>query len=766
MPIPTELVGSLPRPEKLQNAYQDLDDGKIALEDLQALQDEAAEDSIKRLEATGEPIVTDGEQRESSFATYPITDTLAGTGLADNLAGDGQFFAIFDDGHHRQLPRLTGGPFRYKTYASEFVEKNRRSRRTPVKQAVIAPSMLMLLYPLEGEIEGYSREQFLADLCDEVEKDIRQCFDGRRRPRLGRLHRGAPGQQERRAQPLDRPGHARRTSSTSTTASSTASAPRSGATSASTPAPAATSDSVHCKDVPYEKLLSKMFQINAGYFLIQCASEEDKEEVYRLCGQYSRDDADGVAAGVLHGRHQPADARGRDRRAGPNDLVTAAKHIPVERLGATDDCGFSPFSRDLKPKHGSPDFARDVAMQKITARLEGTRHGVRAARRLARLIPPGRRTPAPGPTCLDPGVPGGGGPSMIDTDRYLRFERVGAVEETERGVLPTLARRAAARRRRRPGRRAAEDQPRRRASTRPRRSRSASTRWPARRVHRRARRRRRARAHRPRSSSRSGSTRSGSTSTAPTAARSIETAGDADGPPWAYATLNDAFTVRRRCRPRGRDLRPGGEDRPRTTAGGATSRCGTPTCSTRTRRPSSPPAGRRATRAATAPSTEFDPYYVSIPFFYHHDARQTGAMAGRSSTTATARAYDVLGGRRSTASTSRAGSTPSTSSPGPGMPDVVRAYTALTGRTAPPPLWALGYHQCRWFRYTQDAVEALARAPPRRADPVRRAVARHRAHGRLPRVHVGRGVVPGRAGRCSRGSPSRASASSRSSTRA
>ncbi len=43
----------------------------------------------------------------------------------------------------------------------------------------------------------------------------------------------------------------------------------------------------------------------------------------------------------------------------------------VERLGATDDCGFSPFSRDVKPKHGSPDFARDVAMQKIEARLKG-----------------------------------------------------------------------------------------------------------------------------------------------------------------------------------------------------------------------------------------------------------------------------------------------------------------------------------------------------------------------------------------------------------
>ena len=154
MPIPTELVGSLPRPTKLQDAFQAYDDGKISHEDLVAEQDAAAEDSIRRLEATGEPIVTDGEQRESSFATYPITDTLAGTGLADNLAGDGQYFAIFDDGHHRQLPRLTGGPFRYKTYASQFVEKNVAIASNPVKQAVIAPSMLMLLHPLEGEIPG------------------------------------------------------------------------------------------------------------------------------------------------------------------------------------------------------------------------------------------------------------------------------------------------------------------------------------------------------------------------------------------------------------------------------------------------------------------------------------------------------------------------------------------------------------------------------------------------------------------------------------
>ena len=169
MPIPTELVGSLPRPEKLQNAYEDYDQGRIQFADLQAEQDKAAEDSIKRLEATGEPVVTDGEQRESSFATYSITDTLAGTGLADHLAGDGQFFAIFDDGHHRQLPRITGGPFRYKTYASEFVKKNRAIATHDVKQAVIAASMMMLLYPLDGEVDGYPRDAFLDDVVDEVE---------------------------------------------------------------------------------------------------------------------------------------------------------------------------------------------------------------------------------------------------------------------------------------------------------------------------------------------------------------------------------------------------------------------------------------------------------------------------------------------------------------------------------------------------------------------------------------------------------------------
>src|SRR3954449_7016780 len=372
MAIPTELVGSLPRPMKLQEAYEAYDQGKIDWPDLQAEQDKAAADSIRRLEEVGEPIVTDGEQRESSFATYPITDTLAGTGLAENLAGDGQFFAIFDDGHHRQLPRLTGGPFRYKTFAAEFVRKNKAIATHPVKQAVIAPSMLMLLYPLEGEIEGYSRDQFLADLCDEVEKDIRGCFDaGAVRVSID-FTEGRLANKNDSRNPWTNQDMLQEFIDLNNRVIESFSAVE-GANLGIHTCPGGDCDSVHSKEVPYEKLLSKMFDLNAGYFLIQCASEEDKEEVYRLCCQYRRDDANGVSQVCFMGVIDPLDPTVETAEQVKHDLVTAAKYIPKEALGATDDCGFSPFSRDVKPKHGSPDFARDVAMQKIRARLEGAR---------------------------------------------------------------------------------------------------------------------------------------------------------------------------------------------------------------------------------------------------------------------------------------------------------------------------------------------------------------------------------------------------------
>lgn len=127
-------------------------------------------------------------------------------------------------------------------------------------------------------------------------------------------------------------------------------------------------DSVHSKEVPYEKLLNHMFEINAGYFLIQCASEDDRETVYKLCGDNSHDDQV-CFMGVVNPLSPEVETAEQIR----DELLKAAEHIPPQRLGATDDCGFSPFSRDEKPKHGSPDFARDVAMEKISNRVKGAK---------------------------------------------------------------------------------------------------------------------------------------------------------------------------------------------------------------------------------------------------------------------------------------------------------------------------------------------------------------------------------------------------------
>jgi methionine synthase II (cobalamin-independent) len=370
--IPTEPVGSLPRPDKLQAAYAQYDAGDISKEQLEVEQEAAAKDSIARGEDAGEPIVSDGEQWWSSFATYPVTDTLAGTGLADHLGPGGQYFAIFADGHYRQLPKLVGGPFRYKTFAADTLAKSIKFATKPMKQAVIAPSMLALLYPLDEEISGYTREQFEADLADECEKDIRRAFEagavrvsmdfteGRlalredsRNPWTGRGM--LPHFIELCNRVLDRFSADERANIGVHTC------------------PGGDRDSVHSADVPYSALLPSLFELNAGYFLMQCRSERDRESVYKLVGQHSRDDADGVPQVVYIGVINPQNPRVESAQEVCDELVAAAKHIPKERLGATDDCGFSPFSIDEKPLHGSADYARDVAFEKIANRVQGTK---------------------------------------------------------------------------------------------------------------------------------------------------------------------------------------------------------------------------------------------------------------------------------------------------------------------------------------------------------------------------------------------------------
>src|SRR5689334_11602258 len=129
MSLPTEPIGSIPRPPELIAALAGTDGNDPALD---PLYDAAIKDTIERFEATGSPVVTDGEQRKyHNFWTYCVQ------GLP-NTAPDG-FPIPFVAGHVRRMLRLTAGPFRYRQPADRYLDVALKYARVPVKQAVISP---------------------------------------------------------------------------------------------------------------------------------------------------------------------------------------------------------------------------------------------------------------------------------------------------------------------------------------------------------------------------------------------------------------------------------------------------------------------------------------------------------------------------------------------------------------------------------------------------------------------------------------------------
>lgn len=99
MLIPTEPIGSIPRPLPLIEALTTRDHEDASLE---PIYEAAIRDTIARFEATGSPVVTDGEHRKyHNFWTYSVQ------GL-ENTAPDG-FRIPLTAGHTRRMPRLTSG---------------------------------------------------------------------------------------------------------------------------------------------------------------------------------------------------------------------------------------------------------------------------------------------------------------------------------------------------------------------------------------------------------------------------------------------------------------------------------------------------------------------------------------------------------------------------------------------------------------------------------------------------------------------------------
>lgn len=345
MPIPTEPIGSIPRPPDLVAGLQQFAAGRVSRDQLARLQNAAIRDTIRRFEATESPVITDGEQAKPSFATYPIH------GLA-SLAPDGVTIP-FADGHTRQLPRLTAGPFRYQTYADTYLAGARPHAHVPIKQAVIAASALSLLYPAVG-ISGYPREQFLDELVREAETDIRRCLkqgahvvqidftEGRLSVKLDPSKRLLQSFVDLNNRVLERfTADERRRVGVHT-------------------CPGGDRDSTHSADVDYAELLPTLFQLKVTNFYIQCASERDRGKALRLVKEQVKP-GQRVFVGVI----DPINPRVETPAEVKDRVLEAAEYIPLDRLGTTDDCGFAPFSDDT-----STD--RETAFAKIRARVAGT----------------------------------------------------------------------------------------------------------------------------------------------------------------------------------------------------------------------------------------------------------------------------------------------------------------------------------------------------------------------------------------------------------
>jgi 5-methyltetrahydropteroyltriglutamate--homocysteine methyltransferase len=343
--LPTEPIGSIPRPPALVSALQAFHDGRLTPQEIDELSDAAVRATIESLEATGSPVITDGEQGKPSFATYAID------GLK-NIAPNG-LPIVFSDGHIRNFPRLTGGPFRYRTPADVYLERAQRYAHMPVKQAIISPSALSLLYPQSG-IAGYSRQDYLDDLLDEQEGEIRRCLqkgahvvqidftEGRLSVKLDPTRRLLESFVDLNSLLIERfsPEERKRIGVHS--------------------CPGGDRRATHSADIDYAELIPSLFRLPAGNFYLQLASEPDRKRALKIIRDHS-----GGAQRVFVGVINPNDPRVESPDEVRDRVLEAAEYIAPERLGTTDDCGFAPFGDDTSR-------SRETAFAKIRSRVLGT----------------------------------------------------------------------------------------------------------------------------------------------------------------------------------------------------------------------------------------------------------------------------------------------------------------------------------------------------------------------------------------------------------
>lgn len=263
-------------------------------------------------------------------------------------------------------------PFRYATFAVEYLRTAQKYTKQPLKQTIIAPSTLSLVYK-ESSIENYSREQFLDDLINEAEKDIRQCLQ----ENVDKVQLDFPeaklalkwDQTGRLLQELIQINNRLLDRFNDNDKKKLGVHICSGLYSIfflinlmiNLFIIGNDKGSTYSSDVDYSQVLREVFQLHLKHFYLQLASEEDPDSILLLVSKLIQPEHRvfiGVIDPLNHEIEKIEDIRDR--------VLRAAKYIPINQLGTTDDCGFAPFN-------DNDTITREKCYEKIRARIEGTK---------------------------------------------------------------------------------------------------------------------------------------------------------------------------------------------------------------------------------------------------------------------------------------------------------------------------------------------------------------------------------------------------------
>ncbi|KAN0025003.1 hypothetical protein ACTFIV_009412 [Dictyostelium citrinum] len=353
--IENEPIGSLPRSLELIDSINNFRNKVIDCSTLEKKCHCAIQKTIEELVESNQNVVTDGEQSKISFIGYPLfqSNQVDGDGHVDMDKKNGVCIP-FEDGHTRSIPFLNGKnlPFKYARYAGDFVREAKPfvPEGVKYKQAVISPSAMYLIYPSFG-INDYPREEFINDLINESEKDIRSCFSN------GADIVQLDATELRLSLMLDPSGGLLDLLLGIINMVLSRFSPDELSNIGVHTCRGGDQGSSHSATINLAEIIPKLLTLKCSRFYIELSAEPNQNQILESVANNIKSDQK-VFFGVTE--ISPL-VETVDKIL--NTILSIAKIVPTDRFGITDSCGFSPFYDDQS-------CSRDTAFQKMKNRSE------------------------------------------------------------------------------------------------------------------------------------------------------------------------------------------------------------------------------------------------------------------------------------------------------------------------------------------------------------------------------------------------------------